>query len=150
MKTVLYLALIIGVLWSTFGLVMLIGYSLLSYASPFLNDILNVTVKSSRWFLAFALSFLASGMCICLYSLAKANGDNHVVFLSFAFSSSALSIAIQIYRMVVSGIGWFAYDLLGSYGEIGLVKLVSVGLLALSLIFFSFQFSLIRMERYSP
>jgi hypothetical protein len=149
-KAVLYLALTVGVLWSTFGLLMLVGYSLLSYVSPFLNDLLNITVKTSRWFLAFTLSFLVSGMCTCFYALAKANGDNHVVFLSFAFSSSALSIAIQIYRMVVNGLGWFAVDLFGSYGDLSLVKLVSVALLLLSLIFFSFQFSLIRMERYSP
>lgn len=149
MKSLVYLTLLVGILWTSFGLLMLVGYLLLSHVSPFLNDLLNIEVKTSKWFLTFTLSFLTSGLCTCLYSLAKANQDNQMIFLSFAFSSTALSIAIQIYRMVVKGIGWLAADLLGAYSDLNLVKLLSAGLLVFSLILLSFQFSLIRMERAS-
>lgn len=147
MKALLYLSLLIGVFWSAFGLLLLIGYSLLDYVSPLFNDFFNITVRTSRWFLAFSLFFLCSGLCTCLYSVARANGDNHMIFLSFAFASSAFSIAVQIYRMVVNGLGWFVVDLLGAYGDLKPVQLLSIGLLILSLILFSFQFSLIRLER---
>ncbi|MCS7174569.1 hypothetical protein [Pseudothermotoga sp.] len=147
MKTLLYLSLLIGVFWSAFGLLLLIGYSLLGYVSPLLNDFFNVTVRTSKWFLAFSLFSLCSGLCTCLYSIARASGGNHMIFLSFAFASSAFSIAVQIYRMVVSGLGWFAVDLLGAYGDLRPIQLLSIGLLILSLILFSFQFSLIRLER---
>jgi len=146
-KVLLYLSLLIGVFWSAFGLLLLIGHSLLDYVSPLLNDFFNITVRTSKWFLAFSLFFLCSGLCTCLYSVARAGGDNHMIFLSFAFASSAFSIAVQIYRMVVNGLGWFAVDLLGAYGDLKPVQLLSIGLLILSLILFSFQFSLIRLER---
>ncbi len=149
-KSILYLATLVGILWCSLGLLMLVGYSLLSHFSPFLNDFLNVSVKTSKWFLAFALFFTVSGLCTSLYALARANRDNYMVFLSFAFSSNASSIAVQIYRMVAKGIGWWAADLLGTHSEVSLVKWLSIFLLLLSLILLSFQFSLIRMERRAP
>ncbi len=149
MRAGLYLILLLGVFCTAIGLLMILAYGLSVYISPVFRDAFNLNFQSSKWFFFISLLTICSGICISFYSLAKANDDNHIVFLSFALISNGFSLSTQIFRMVVHGFAWMGVELLGKTGDIKPMQYLSAGFLIFTLLNFVLCLSIIREERLS-
>ncbi|HOJ88536.1 MAG TPA: hypothetical protein PLP64_07910 [Pseudothermotoga sp.] len=149
MKVGLYLMLLLGILCTAIGLLMILAYGLIIYISPVFKDAFNLSFHSSRWFFFVVVLTICSGICISFYSLAKANDDNYMIFLSFALISNGFSLFAQIFRMIVHGFAWMGVELLGKTGDVRPIQYLSIGFLAFTLVSFVLCLSVLREERLS-
>lgn len=149
MRVTLYLMLLLGIFCTAIGLLMILAYGLFIYISPAFRDAFNLSFQSSRWFFFVVVLTICSGICISFYSLAKANDDNYMIFLSFALISNGFSLFVQIFRMIVHGFAWIGVELLGKSGDVRLMQYLSAGFLIFTLLNFVLCLSVLREERLS-
>ncbi|ABV33132.1 MULTISPECIES: hypothetical protein [Pseudothermotoga] len=149
MKIANYLIMLLGIFCASIGFLMLSVYGVAVYLSPMLEEMLNLTINTSKWFLFVVLLTISSGICISYYSLAKANRDNYMIFLSFTVIANGFSFFVQLFRMVVHGIAWVGVELLGEHGDVKTVQYLSIGFLLFTLVNFVLSLSILRGERVS-
>ncbi|MGJ8454990.1 hypothetical protein ACSFC1_06770 [Pseudothermotoga sp. U03pept] len=149
MRTALYLLLLLGVFCAAIGIVMALAYGLFLYVAPIFKDAFGLSFHTSRWFFFVVLLTISSGLCTSFYSLAKANDDNYMIFLSFALISNGFSLAVQLFRMIVHGFAWIGVELAGKSGDIRAVQLLSMGFLVFTLLNFVLCLSILREEKLS-
>lgn len=149
MKAALYLTLLLGIFCTALGLLMILAYGLFIYASPIFKDVFNLSFQGSKWVFFVVILTISSGICISFYSLAKANDDNYVAFLSFALISNGLSLLSQIFRMIVHGLAWIGVELLGKTGDVRVMQYLSAGFFIFTLLNFVLCLSILREERLS-
>ncbi len=149
MRTALYLILLLGIFCTAIGLLMILAYGLFIYISPIFKDAFNLSFHSSKWFFFVVILTTCSGICISFYSLAKANDDNYIAFLSFALISNGLSLFSQIFRMIIHGLAWIGVELLGKTGDVRLMQYLSAGFFIFTLLNFVLCLSILREERLS-
>ncbi|AEH50836.1 hypothetical protein [Pseudothermotoga thermarum] len=147
MKFLPYFILLLGIVIATIGFLFVLAYVLLNHLMPFVKDLLNVSVTSSKWFLLVAVFTLLTGLSLSFYTLRKSSDQSGLLFLLTCIASITLSTIVQIWRTIVTGLAWIGIELLGNYANIGVVKIFSMIFLLFNIVLLTFCYVLIREER---
>ncbi len=114
MKVKLFFSMIIGNITVVVGLISLSVYFGIFFGAPLFKDVLNITLYSSRWVLAFCSFLTLSGLFVQFSAMRFALDGRDFALCSLATVTSAVTLGITSFKTMILGFDWIGRELLGN------------------------------------